>query len=142
MKKRLLILIPVGLLALALAGLLAFFVVRGVYAAQVTDSYFRAYRDMAVDYAETSPDLLAKYGDYTVRPDGGVSYRDTEEKVGLAWMFSYVFDPWIPADIEEFDSRIEMMRFTLRIKGDRYAVTLEKDAEGNFFVTEMTLAED
>ena len=142
MKKLLLVLIPVGVLLLVFICLSVFFAVRGVYAAQVTDSYFLVYRDRAVDYAKASPDLLAKYGDYTVRPDSSVSYRYTEEEEGLAWMFSYVFDPWIPADIEEFNSRIEMMRFTLRVEADRYAVVFEKNAEGEFFITEMTLAED
>lgn len=142
MKKNLPVLIPAGLLVLAFICLTLFCVSRSIYATQVTDSYFLLYRDRAVDYAETSPELLAKYGDYTVRPDGGVSYRDTEVEEGLAWMFSYVFDPWVPADIEEFNACIEMMRFTLRVEGDRYAVTFEKDETGNFFISEMILLED
>ena len=142
MKKKLLVLIPAVLLLLAFVCLTLFCVSRSIYAAQVTDGYFTVYRDRALDYAKASPELLAKYGDYTVRPDGGVSYRDAVEREGLAWMVSYVFDPWIPADIEEFNSRIEMMRFTLRVEGDRYTVTFEKNAEGEFFIAEMTLAED
>ena len=96
MKKLLLVLIPVGVLLLVFICLSVFFAVRGVYAAQVTDSYFLVYRDRAVDYAKASPDLLAKYGDYTVRPDSSVSYRYTEEEGDLHGCFLMSLTPGSP----------------------------------------------
>ena len=137
MKRKTIILVLVGILALCFVGLSVFLALQGVSAANKRQEYFDIYRSQAEEYIKSSQEITNKYGkDISVSFDGSVTYSESGEG-GFFNRYIEIFNPQVPDTIEEFNEKIDKIKFKVKINGDKYEITFEKNDQGNLSVSKL-----
>lgn len=127
MKNKKFIFVLIGILVVCCIGAYMFFaLLRGISAANKQQEYFDVYRDKAVEYIKSDTEMLNKYGDsLSVKFDNSVTYLESGER-GFFDKYIEVFAPRVPDTLEEFTAGIDMIKFNVKISGDKYEITFEK----------------
>jgi len=72
--------------------------------------------------------------------DNSVTYKESGKR-GVFDRYIEVFAPRVPDTLEEFTNGIEMIMFKVKINGDLYEITFEKNSVGELVVSNLTVAE-
>ena len=138
MKNKKFIFVLIGILVVCFIGACIFFPLRGMFAAIKQQEYFDIYRDKAVEYIKSDTEMLNKYGDsLSVKFDNSVTYLESGER-GFFDKYIEVFAPRVPDTLEEFTAGIDMIKFNVKISGDKYEITFEKNSLGELVVTNLS----
>lgn len=139
MKNKKLLFILLGVFAVCFIGASIFFAMQGISSTNKRQEYFDIYREKAEEYIKSDSEVLSKYGNnVSVEFDNSVTYRESEER-GFFDRFIEVFAPRVPDSLEEFTEGIDMINFDVKINGDKYKITFEKNSTGELVVS--TIAE-
>ncbi len=137
MKNKKIIFILLGALVVCFIGASIFFALQGISAANKKQEYFDVYRDMAEKYIKSNSETLNKYGDdFSVEFDNSVTYSESSER-GFFDRYIEVFVPNAPDTLEEFTDGIDMIKFNVKINGDEYEITFEKNNAGALVVSNL-----
>ena len=129
MTKKKMFFILLGIVSVLYTCACIFFAWQGISAANKRDKHFDVYRDKAVEYIKSDADMLSKYGsDMSVKFNSSTTYRESGES-GFFNMVSEVFAPDVPDTPEEFASKIEMIKFGVKVNRDLYEITFEKNGK-------------
>ena len=142
MKRKTIILVLAGIFALIFIGSSIFFALQGVSAANKRQEYLDVYKLQAEEYIKSSTEITGKYGeDIPVKFDNSVTYSENKEK-GLFDRYIEVFHPQVPDTLEKFSEGIDMIKFKVKINGDTYEITFEKNDQGKLFVSNLMAVEN
>ena len=136
-KNKKFIFILIGILVVCFIGASIFFALQGISAANKEQEYFDVYRNKAEEYIKSNAEMLNKYGDdISVKFDNSVTYSES----GRSFFDKYieVFAPRVPATLEEFTNGIDMIQFNVKIGGDKYEITFEKNSLGELVVANLS----
>ena len=140
MKSKKLLFILLGVFAVCFIGASIFFAVQGMLAARKEQEYFDFYRAKAEEYITSDFEIANKYGDnVSVKFDGAVSYKESGER-GAFDIYIEVFAPRVPDTLEEFTEGTDMIKFGVKINGDKYEIIFEKNNAGELVVSNLTEA--
>ena len=140
MKNKKLLFILLGIFTACFIGASVFFALQGISAADKEWEYFDAYRTIAEDYIKSDTSVLNTYGnDVSVEFDNSVTYSASEKR-GVFDRCIEVFAPRIPDTLDEFTEGIDMIKFDVKINGDNYEITFEKNNVGKLVVSNLTKA--
>lgn len=96
------------------------------------------YRDMVLEYAESSDELKELYGEDFNLKLHGASYKYTSDK--YINLLVYRKDP---QSSEELLNNVEYLDFNIEInEGNYYVVRIEKDQNGKAFVSDLSKAQN
>ena len=138
MKNKKLLLIIIGVLVISFIGASVFFAWQGISAANKKQEYFEVYRDIAKKYIASDSEMLNKYGDdISVTFDNSVTYSKSGER-GFWDSYIEIFAPRVPDTLEKFTDEIDMIKFNVRIRGDKYEIIFEKNTLGELVVTNLS----
>ena len=141
MKNKKFIFVLIGVLVVCFIGTSIFFALQGISAANKRQEYFDIYRANAEEFIKSDSEILSKYGsDISVKFDNSVTYSESGER-GFFDIYIEVFAPRVPDTLEEFTNGIEMIMFKVKINGDLYEITFEKNSVGELVVSNLTEAE-
>ena len=141
MKNKKLLFILLGVLAVCYIGASIFFALQGISAANKRQKHFDIYRANAEEYIKSDSEILSKYGsNISVEFDNSVTYSESGKR-NIGDLFIEVFAPRVPDTLEEFANEIEMIMFKVKINGDFYEITFEKNNVGELVVSKLTEAE-
>lgn len=145
MKKKKLIFIIIGAFVICFIIASIFFVQRALSAADKRQEYFDVYRADAEEYIKSEAEMLDKYGDdISVEFDNLVTYEESGDKGLLDIyidMLRNIFAPRAPESIEEFNEEIESIQFSVKVNGNAYEITFEKNELGELVVSELIQVE-
>lgn len=135
MKNKKLLFILLGVFAVCFIGVSIFFAMQGISAANKRQKYFDVYREKAEEYIKSDSEVLSKYGNnVSVEFDDSVTYRENDKR-GFFDKYIAVFAPRVPDSLEEFTEGIDMIKFDIKINGDKYEITFEKNSVGELVVS-------
>jgi hypothetical protein len=138
MKNNKTIFILIGIFAICFIGASIFFALQGILAASKEQKHFDVYRQKAAEYIKSDPELLDQYGDkVSIKFDNSVTYSRSPENVSFNRFFMEVFNPSVPDSLDEFIADIDMIRFNVRINGNPYQITFEKNNQGELVVSDL-----
>ncbi|MBQ9937100.1 MAG: hypothetical protein IJO86_02085 [Oscillospiraceae bacterium] len=138
MKNKKSLFILLGVVVVCFIGVSIFFALQGISAANKRQEYFDVYREKAEEYIKWDSEVLKKYGnDVSVEFDSSVTYRKNGKR-GFFDRYIDVFAPYVPNTLEEFVEGIEMIKFDIKINGDKYEITFEKNSAGELVVSNLT----
>ncbi|MBE6644510.1 MAG: hypothetical protein E7612_03915 [Ruminococcaceae bacterium] len=138
MKNKKLLFILIGIFALSYVAASIFFALQGISAAQKKSEYFDVYELQAEEYIKSSAEIKSKYGeDVHIIFDETVSYLKSGDRGGFFDLFMQVFNPKIFDSLEEFNEEIDMIKFTVKINGDKYEITFEKNSQGQLCASNL-----
>ncbi len=142
MKKKTLLFVLLGIFATCFLGYCTFLGLQGTFAVEKANEYFDAYKSKAEDYIKSDPQIVSTFGeDISVEfADSWPAYSESGEK-GPFDRYIKVFVPNIPKDLDEFTARMEMIQFDVKINGQPYQITFEKNSEGDLAVSSLTEGE-
>ena len=138
MKNTKILFILLSVFAVCFIGASIFFALQGISAANKEQEYFDVYRNKAEEYIQSNSEMLNKYGDdISVNFDNSVTYSESGER-GFFDRYIEVFAPHVPDTLEEFTAGIDMIKFNVKISGDEYEITFEKNSLGELVVTNLS----
>ncbi len=138
MKNKKMLFILLGVFAVCFIAASIFFAQQGISAANKEQEYFDAYKTKAEEYIKSDSEVLSKYGnDISVEFDNSVTYRESGER-GFFDRYIEVFAPRVPDTLEEFTKKIDMIKFNVKINGNEYEITFEKNSLGELGVTHLS----
>ena len=138
MKNTKILFILLSVFAVCFIGASIFFALQGISAANKEQEYFDVYRNKAEEYIQSNSEMLNKYGDdISVNFDNSVTYSKSGER-GFFDRYIEVFAPHVPDTLEEFTIGIDMIKFNVKISGDKYEITFEKNSLGELVVTNLS----
>ena len=136
-KKTTFILILGSILLVCFIGSTLFLVFQGISAQDKQHEYHNLYRAQAKEYIESDPEIREKYGEDISVEFGSYSYTYSEKRRAID-RYIEVFFPWKPETVEEFNAKIDAIRFNVKINDDPYEIILEKNENGELSVTGLT----
>ena len=140
MKNKKLLFILLGVFAVCFIEASIFFAMQGISAANKRQEYFDVYREKAEEYIKSDSEVLSKYGNnVTVEIENSVTYRESEKR-GFFDRYIEVFAPRVPDTLEEFTNGIKTIMFKVKINGDSYEITFEKNNAGELVVSNLAEA--
>ena len=140
MKNKKILFILLGVFAVCFIGASIFFAMQGISSANKQQEYFDVYREKAEEYITSDSAVLSKYGnDVSVKFESSVTYSESGGR-GFFDKYIEVFAPRVPDTLEEFTNGIEMIMFKLKINGDSYEITFEKNNAGELVVSNLSEA--
>ena len=138
MKNKKILFILLSVFAVCFVGAIIFFALQGISAANKEQEYFDVYRGKAEEYIKSDSEVLSKYGnDISVEFDNSVTYRESGKR-GFFDRYIEVFAPRVPDTLEEFTEEIDMIKFNVKVNGNEYEITFEKNSLGELGVTNLS----
>jgi len=139
-KNKKLLFVLLGVFIVCFIGVSIFFALQGISAANKRNEYFDVYKEKAEEYIKSDSEVLNKYGNnVSVTFENSVTYRESGKR-GLLDRYIEVFVPRVPDTLEEFTAGIEMIKFDVKINGDKYEITFEKNGVGELAVSNIAEA--
>ena len=138
MKNKKFIFVLIGILAVCFIGTSLFFALQGISASNKKLEYFDVYRNIAEEYIKSNSEMLNKYGDdISVNFDNTITYSESGER-GFWDKYIEVFAPRVPDTLKEFTDGIDTINFNVKINGDKYEITFEKNSLGELVVANLS----
>ena len=98
--------------------------------------FVNVYEDMAIEFIQTQPDIIDKYGDNCTLYVEEFLWKympDYKQSIGFV-------NHNIPSSLEEFENNIEKITFWVNVdRADVYVVVFEKSEEGNLEISDWYL---
>ena len=140
MKNKKILFILLGIFAVCFILASIFFALQGISSANKKQEYFDVYRSIAEEHIKSDSEIINRYGDcVSVEFDSSVTYIKSGKR-GFFDRYIELLAPRIPDTLEEFSDGIDMIKFEVKINGNEYEITFEKNSVGELIVSSLAEA--